>query len=447
MINPDDLNLKQAVRNLIALFMFSIFILVGCQGQSILDAVFPQADTQLGDAEPTVALENPVEGDEPATPTPPIFYNLVLWVPPQFDPYGDSEAAALLSERIKTFLIQNPQVNLDVRVKAVSGPGNMIETLTGASAVAQDALPSLVLISRADLVQAVSKNLLYSIDELSTMVDEIDWYGFAQNLAIYQGSAYGLPFASNALGLVFRGNALSSDQPSWEEAISQLDSLVFPAGDAEALVTSALYQSMDGQFLNQTGQPRLDSDKLASVLEIYNLARKGGLFNRRILEFQTDDQAWESFISDNSDAVVTWVNRILSNGGNLRLALLPSFGENPFTIGTGWIWCLSEPDIQERAYAASLAEFLAAPEFLAEWAPVSGFLPVRPSSLAGYADEEFQSTLGILLLSADIRPDKNITAGISTEIKTAVAEVILGTQSPLESALDTAERLEAAENQ
>jgi len=323
----------------------------------------------------------------------------------------------------------------------------MIETLAGASAVAQDALPSLVLISRADLVQAVSKNLLYSIDELSTTVDEIDWYGFAQNLAIYQGSAYGLPFASNALGLVFRGNALSSDQPSWEEAINQLDSLVFPAGDAEALVTSALYQSMDGQFLNQTGQPRLDSDKLASVLEIYNLARKGGLFNRRILEFQTDDQAWESFISDNSDAVVTWVNRILSNGGNLRLALLPSFGENPFTIGTGWIWCLSEPDIQERAYAASLAEFLAAPEFLAEWAPVSGFLPVRPSSLAGYADEEFQSTLGILLLSADIRPDKNITAGISTEIKTAVAEVILGTQSPLESALDTAERLEAAENQ
>ena len=32
--------------------------------------------------------------------------------------------------------------------------------------------------------------------------DENDWYAFAQSMAIYQGSAYGLPFASNVLGLL-----------------------------------------------------------------------------------------------------------------------------------------------------------------------------------------------------------------------------------------------------
>jgi hypothetical protein len=55
-------------------------------------------------------------------------------------------------------------------------------------------------------------------------------------MAIYQGSAYGLPFASNVLGLLHRPGTLSGDQPSWDEIFRRRDSLIFPGGDADAMV-------------------------------------------------------------------------------------------------------------------------------------------------------------------------------------------------------------------
>lgn len=443
----NDLNLKQAVRNVVALLMVGVFILAGCQGQSILDAVFPQADEQFGSAAFTPTAADSGSAYEIPTPTPPIFYDLVLWIPPQFDPKGTSDASVMLGDRMKEFLAQNPQVNLDVRIKAGTGPGSMSDSLMGASSVAQSVLPSIVLFSRSDLVQAVNRNLLFPIEEVSSSVDESDWYEFAQNLAIFQGSAYGLPFASNALGLIYRKDSLSTSQPAWDEAIRQLDSLVFPAGEAETMITLALYQSAGGTFDPQVPLQKLSLEALTASLEIYDRARRSGVISRGVMDYQNDDQAWEAFNSNNSDAVITWANRMFFSEEELKLALLPSLGENPFTIGTGWAWCLTEPDVQKRVYAAELVEFLSAPEFLVKWAPVSGFLPVRPSSLSGYTNEDLRSILAALLLSARLRPDRTSIEGISAEIRTAISEVVNGTNSPAQSAQDVLTRLEELQTQ
>lgn len=445
MIDPRDLKFKLAVRNITALFLAGIFILAGCQGQSILDVVFPQAESQLG------GLGTPTPDDVielAVTPMPdsqaPI--DLVLWVLPQFDPSGETESSLLLNERIDEFLIRNPQVNLNIRVKALSGPGGMLDSLTGASAVAQGALPSVVLLSRSDLVLAANRGLLFPIEEISSSVDESDWYPFAQAMAIHQGSVFGLPFASNALGLLVRENQLADDQPSWDEVLRRLRSLVFPAGDTDSLITLALYLSAGGTLDFQMGHVEINPEALTSALNVYDRARRAGVVRSDVLDYQNDDQAWEAFNAGSSGAVITWVHRLFTTDEELNLALLPSLGENPMTLGTGWAWCITEPDEQKREYAVALAEFLSAPGFLSQWAPFSGYLPVRPSSLDGFKDEIIQKTLSTLLMSARLRPDRQAMTEVGKQIETSVAEVINAIASAEESAFNVINRLEESEN-
>lgn len=447
MTQPEQLKNKSAVRGLGALLVAAAMALAGCQGQSILDAIFPEAEIKLAPVPPTPT--NPVDEQGAQTPTPqePLFVELVLWAPPQFDPNGESEGAALLNERLREFLILNPQVNLDIRIKAVSGPGSLIDSLTGANTVARDAVPSLVLLSRSDLVVAADRALLFPIEEMSASVDETDWYTFAQEMAIYQGSAYGLPFASNALGLIGKEGVLGGPQPSWDEALGRLRSLVFPAGDNDALITLALYQSAGGRIGAPMEQPLVDEEALMAVLDVYARAARSGAIKQNILEYQTDDQAWGGFTANESDAIITWANRLFSAPEGYQLALLPPLGENPSTLGTAWAWCLTETDLQKRQLAADLAEFLSDPEFLLRWAPLSGYLPVRPSSLPGYGDEELQSTLSMLLSSTHLRPDKQTAEPISAQLGAAVAEVISGIKQPAESAQDVLTRLEELDNQ
>ncbi len=447
MIDPGDLNIKQAIRNLVAVLFAAIFLLVGCQGQSILDAIFPQAGSELGSNQPTPTLDQTTEIKATSTPESPLFYHLELWVPPQFDPNGDSESSKLLNQRIRDYLLQNPQVNLDVRVKAQTGPGGMLDSLNGTSAVAQDALPSLVLLSHSDLVTAADRKLLFPIEGISSSVDQNDWFPFAQDLAIYQGLAYGLPFASNALGLLYKGDSLTSSQPSWNDVFKRLNSLIFAGGDTDALVTLALYQSAGGTLEPQMGQLAVDSNALTSVLNIYNLGRRTGVIRSDVLDYQTEDQAWEAFNNSSAKGAIVWANRLFSSEKNLQLALLPPVGETSVTLATGLTWCLTESDEQKQAYAVALADYLSAPEFLAQWAPVSGYLPVRPSSLTGFSEEGLQSSLSDILSSARLRPDRQSLAEFSTQFEAAAAGVISGSMTPDEGVQSVFTQLEASGSQ
>lgn len=447
MINPDNLNLKQAFRNIIALLMLAVVLLVGCQGQAIFDTVFPPEES--AEEVPEMTPEE-VETFFPTLqimPTQPENFNLVIWVPPQFDPNAETDSAKIFSARIMNFLQENPGVNLDVRIKAASGPGSILDTLTNAVGVAPEALPSLVLISRADLVRAVGKNLVYPIEGASTAIDESDWYSFAQEMGILQGTAFGLPFSSNIFGLVYRGEEFVSDTPQWDKVYKEIGSLLFPAGDPDAALTTALYLSAGGVLQNQQGQPTLDPEILTEVLRVYVEGARKGILQAVSAELQTDEQAWEIFSTTEVEAIVTWANRMTDINMTLNLSPLPVLGDELYTFARGWVWCLTEPTEINQPISASLAEYLVAPEFLAQWAPSSGYLPVRPSSISGWAETGIQDTLSSMLLSAHLQPINPGMESIYAEIKTAVIEVAAGQSSPEESAEKALQRLEAVETQ
>jgi len=446
MFNPGKVYFKQVFRMLIAVLVLAMAFLAGCQGLSYLDAAIAERE-ELVEATPTRA-----EDEQKETPTPqatataaPLNYRLTVWVSPQFNPNDPTPAAQLLATQFKTFTEQYPEVSLDIRVKAASGAGSILDTLDYASQVAAEAEPDLVLLSRADMEIAAQKGLLQPIEEVSSTLDESDWYAFTQSMGIFQGTVYGIPLAADALGLVYRGAFFSNPQPDWANVNTQIDGLVFPAGDPTALTSLAIYLSAGGALQDAQGQAFINEEILTQMLQVYQNSLKSGLISTTLLDLQSDDQAWDAFQNSNAEGVITWVSRQLQDTTGLKLAPLPSLGETSFTLAKGWMWCLVAKDQKEKEYASLLVEHLVHPEFLADWAPISGYLPVRPSSLAAWQNPALQDTLGKILDSSQVRPNPNQITPLSSSIKTAVQEVLSGQSEPADSAKKAADSLEAVE--
>ena len=324
--NSKKLDLNQTGRLGIAFLLLTVVILAGCQGQSILDAVFPLQEEAFGISESSKEASDAIVEEILPTPKPPEFIDLNVWVPQQFDIESDADASVLLRDRFQEFSENNPQINLNVRTKPANGPGSILETLTSASLVAPEAVPSLILISRSDLVQAASENLLIPLEGLSNGLDDNDWFEVSRALGIYGGTKYCFPFAANALGLVYKQTEYKSDQPSWTDVIRQSDKLLFSSGDPEALTTIALYLSAGGVIPGKSGLPGLDRNALTTVFSAYSAAAKEERISDSLLEYQNDDQLWDAFVSSNRSSVMTWANHVLAEPDAYNLANLPSFG-------------------------------------------------------------------------------------------------------------------------
>jgi len=107
------------------------------------------------------------------------------------------------------------------------------------------------------------------------------------------------------------------------------------------------------------------------------------------------------------------------------------------------VWCMTEPHEQDRIYNITLGEYLTDPDFLALWAPASGYLPVRPSSIEGFEGADLQNTILKILFSAHVRPARTQILEIGAEIKRAISEVVLQQYTSEESAQNAIIRLEA----
>jgi ABC-type glycerol-3-phosphate transport system substrate-binding protein len=203
-----------------------------------------------------------VDAATPSAAAPPI---LRLWVPPQFDPTAQTPEAALFQGRLNEFSKNHPGVRVEVRVKALDGPGGLLDALTTAGAAAPAALPDLIALPRPLLEPAALKGLLQPYPGQIEM-EASNWYPYAQELARLQDTVYGLPFAGDALAMVSHPDEIPTAPQNWQ-AVQQLETpMVFPAADPQALVTLAAYQAAGGDAVNEQGQPALDALALTEVL-------------------------------------------------------------------------------------------------------------------------------------------------------------------------------------
>ena len=116
----------------------SLFLLAGCANITSLLST-PEPATLPASTLTATATSTP-------SPTPTVTPGgprvLRIWVPPQFDPAGETPAGTLLQKRLDEFMARRPGLQIEVRVKAESGPASLLNSLTATQAAAPSIMPA-----------------------------------------------------------------------------------------------------------------------------------------------------------------------------------------------------------------------------------------------------------------------------------------------------------------
>jgi ABC-type glycerol-3-phosphate transport system substrate-binding protein len=292
---------------------------------------------------------------------------------------------------------------------------------------------------------AALKGLLHPYDGLSTVLDSSDWYGYALQLAHLQKSTFGLPFAGDALILMYRPSVIKDPPKALSDVQTIIGLLSFPASDPQSLFTLTLYLASGGAIQDEQGRPSLDPMVLAQVLSFYQQAGETGLVPAWLSQYETDDQSWSAFVEGKVNLVVTRASRYLTESGTPRkdvaAATLPTLEGTSYTLATGWVWALAGSQTQNRAAAVQLAEFLTENDFMAKWTAAAGFLPTRPSALSAWPDSPQRSLSNQVMLSAHPYPPVDVLVSLAPALRQATIQVLNKQGEPLSLAQEAANRL------
>jgi maltose-binding protein MalE len=294
------------------------------------------------------------------------------------------------------------------------------------------------------LSNAAIEGLIHPLDDFTAVMEDPDWYEYAREIAHLQDSNYGLPFAGDALVLVYRSSIIGQQPEDWRTALELAQPMAFPASDPEILVTLLHYQSLGGAIFDQNAQPRLDTVHLTEVLTYYHQASQSSLMPFWLTQYETDAQVWEIYLDNQADMVITWASSYLQDmPADSSMEVLPTFDGVPYTLGTGWAWTLTGIDPAQQALSAELAEFLIAGEFLAEWTAAAGYIPVRPSAAAGWNNMSLGTFVDEVAASARLTPSRDVLNILGPILQQAVVDVLKEQADPISAALTAVESLSA----
>ncbi len=393
---------------------------------------------ETGQPQPPSVLEGTLE------PTLPIGARLVrVWLPPEFDPEGTSPANQLLKARLDEFANENPDVRLEVRVKALEGVGGLLDSLVAANVAAPLALPDLLLLPRPTLESAALKGLLYPYDGLTNIMDDTSWFDYARQMAHLQSSVYGIPFAGDALLLAYHPSLQSTPPQDMETALTSGEVLVFPATDPQAAFTLSTYLADGGSVQDEQGRPALDEATLTRILNYDQRASLSGVMPFWLTQYSTDEQVWEAFTGNEYPTAVTWASTYLSHrlaeADDLAVTAIPTPNGAPFTLASGYSWALAGQDPERRTLAVRLAEYLSDKDFQSEWTAAAGYLPPRVDALQSWQEHELSQVLDQISNSARLMPPVDLVSSIGPALEQAVVDVLKAQSEPqtaAQSAID-----------
>lgn len=400
-----------------------LFSLTGCSPAA------PGVDTSTPEASPT-SEPSPV----PPAPTEEILTGpliLNLWIPPQFDPRDESAAGKLLAARLDEFTTRRSGVIIETRIKDVEGPGGIADTMRSANAAAHLALPDLVALPYAALQGSAAEGLLHPFDGLTAVMDDPDWYEYARQFSHIQNNVFGIPFAGDALLMVYRPEIVASPPANWAALAELGKPLAFAAAAPNALFPLTLYRASGGLVIDEEAHPVLEVTPLSDVLNFFSQGSRSGYFPFSLTQFETQEQLWSAYQEGQADMVITWASRYLQAPlEDSALAGIPTANSIPYSIGTGWAWALTSTDPQRQELAAELAEFLTTAEFLAEWDAAAGYLPPRPSALTAWKDNLQRNLLIQVSQSAQLIPTNEILGALSPALSSSTISVLKDQADP-----------------
>lgn len=427
-----------------------ILILAACERLPELpfltDRASATATGEVGIATPAAMSTSTAGSSTPEGPQDqPSNVNLKIWVPPQFDPAAATPAGELLKARLEEFQAAHSHVRIEVRLKAVTGPGGLLDVLTTASAAAPLAVPDLVALPQFLLESTALDGLIYPYDGLTTAMEDHEWYGYARELGQVQTSTFGLPFAGDALMVAYRPLLVETPPHNWESTLAISGTLAFPAADPQGLFTLIQYLAAGGAVQDEQGHVILEEKPLVDVLSFYQTAERAGVMPFWLTQFENFDQVWESFGGRQTSIAASWLSSYLNRYEDLsihpQIAVLPTPSGKAYTLATGWVWAIASSGPDRRELSAQLAEFLLEDSFLGKWTFAAGYLPPHRGALGDWQDADLRALLDQVQSSAHLFPPTEVLDRLGPLLEQATVDVLKEQSDPLNAAKTALEGL------
>jgi multiple sugar transport system substrate-binding protein len=356
-------------------------------------------------------------------PLPAVTEPLILriWLPPQFNPKANNSAAAMLKERLNDFEADHPGLQIDVRIKSESGDTDLLNSLAITGMAAPNALPDLIALPRHSLESAVQKGLIKPLD-LPNQQQNPELYPYAQKLSEIDGTAYGFPFAGDALVMIYRPDLVWIK--SWDDILLSEGQLIFPGADPRAEMALSLYASAGAELTDSQGKPTLNQDILIKVLDLFSKGRGVSLFPDAAKNISTDDQVLQEYRNQRADIGVLHFSKFRAPQDGLYQPLM-GLGEEPhFTFSDGWMWTITGQTPEKQQLAMDLAQYLTTDEFLAPWVQASGYLPTHRVTNADKVDATVQD----VIQASQPLPSTDVIDVLGPLLQEAVSRVLNGEQ-------------------
>jgi len=316
-------------------------------------------------------------------------------------------------------------------VKDLSGDYGLLETLRSTRSAAPIIMPDLIALPRPLMEQALQGGLILPLDEITEVMDDNDWFDYSQDLARVGDQIAGIPFAGDVMVLAYKDDTGDTPPSDWDAVLATEKALAFPASDPRSLVTMALYQSLEGEFINADGEYIIDEELFLEVLNYYQQSQAANVMPYWLTQFENDQQAWQSYQERQSTLAITWSSIYKdSDSPNTALAALPTKDSKAFTFADGWVWCVIPSNAETEQVAVELAEFITTETYLSTWGFEGGFIPTRPSGMDSWSENSFFSTLQQLLPSAVLIPNISLVDELGPEIRDAVVAVLKDQTEP-----------------
>jgi maltose-binding protein MalE len=359
------------------------------------------------------------------TPTQTPQRKLVIWLPPEFDPASGTPQGTLIKTRLDSFQADHSEWTIEVRLKAREGKGGLLDSLTYTTYAAPGALPELIALPYAQMVAAVQKGLLLPVDSLIGQDTEESWLPYTNQFSQVKQVQYGLPFAFDALVLVYHPRQITYPPTTWKELVSQTSPVVFPAADPKASVVNTLYQSAGGNLAPSMDAPLMQEEPLQKTFSLISTGAQSGAFPVWISNYATFDESWEYYKSQNSGYAIAWASQYLSDpDSGTTISPLPAIGDQQVSRADAWVWCIPARNTGGQEISLEFADFFADPEFVDQFDIASGYLPVYSSGVNQITDTDLASTIVNLYSTAQILPSDSTINSINSLLTDSTIQII-----------------------
>jgi ABC-type glycerol-3-phosphate transport system substrate-binding protein len=369
----------------------------------------------------------------PSTPGGPV--GLRVWLPPGFTPDASTRAGQLLAGQIQAFETAHPGAAVEIRTKATSGTGGLLNALATAANAAPAVLPDVIALSRDDLATASAAGLVASLDGLLPADTLADYFPYAQAMARVNGAWMGLPFAGNARVLAYLDTSYASPPLHWTDVVT--GPVVLPVAESTGLTVLSSYLAGGGSLVDANGKLHLDPEALAITLQAYQHLQIAGLVLSPSLGYVDAATTWQALRDRRAAAAVTDTGNFLAEYfrvSGATVTLLPTGGEPPLALADGWVWALVNTTPARRALAVDLIRWLSAPEHNGPWTEAAGVLPARAASLAAWTQPALAGVAGGVVAHAQLQPTASVLGTLGPSLQEALLAVLNGRATPFAAA-------------